>query len=315
MGRSSSLASTPEILATSGGEGWLPRLDAWLSSHDLDHSADSLDPLSPPGGFENYLHDIGVANLAPATSPFDPGVSPVVLESHLEQSAHLMQSLKVSMACWMIAAPAATRRKVAAAREAGVLVQAGGGPYEVAVAQRRLPAYLDLCADVGFNAIECGSGFTDADVDPTQIVRAADERGLSVSYELGKKHGGEFDSAIVPELIDEGRRWLSAGARILIVEARESAAGVGLFGASGQLNEQLAEQLVAGFGLETLIFEAPTKPSQFALLDHFGARVQLANVRLDELLRVEIYRRGLHSDAFAKANLRPQPASAPLAEN
>lgn len=261
-------------------------------------------------GFGEYLHAIGVADLPPATSPFDPGVSPVVFESHLAQSAHLMQSVKVSMACWMIAAPAATRRKVAAARAAGVTAQAGGGPYEVAVAQRQLPAYLDLCADIGFDAIECGSGFTDADVKPAEIVGAAGARGLAVSYELGKKHGGEFDSHTVPELIDEGRRWLDAGAQMLIVEARESAAGVGLFGADGKLNKALAELLANGFGLGTLIFEAPTKPSQFALLDHFGPRVQLANVRLDELLRVEIYRRGLHSDAFSKPNLRPQPVDA-----
>jgi phosphosulfolactate synthase len=34
--------------------------------------------------------------------------------------------------------------------------------------------------------------------------------------------------------------------------------------------------------------------------------VGLCNVRLEELLRVEIYRRGLHSDAFDKPNLRPR---------
>jgi phosphosulfolactate synthase len=34
--------------------------------------------------------------------------------------------------------------------------------------------------------------------------------------------------------------------------------------------------------------------------------VRLCNVRLEELLRVEIYRRGLHSDAFGKENLRPR---------
>jgi phosphosulfolactate synthase len=33
--------------------------------------------------------------------------------------------------------------------------------------------------------------------------------------------------------------------------------------------------------------------------------VHLCNVRLEELLRVEIYRRGLHSDAFGQKNLRP----------
>ena len=59
------------------------------------------------------------------------------------------------------------------------------------------------------------------------------------------------------------------------------------------------------FGLKRLVFEAPNKPSQFAMLEHFGREVRLCNVRLEELLRVEIYRRGLHSDAFGKANLRP----------
>jgi phosphosulfolactate synthase len=261
-----------------------------------------------PRQFDEYLHKIGVADLAPATCPFDPGVAPVVLESHLEQSAHLMLSLKVSMACWMIADASATRRKIAAARAAGVPANAGGGPYEVAVAQRQLPAYLDLCAEVGFDGIECGAGFTDPGVPPREIARLAGERGLAIEFELGKKHGGEFDEQSLPEHVEEGQRWLDAGARRLIVEARESAAGVGLFAAGGELNAGLAEQLVSAFGLSTLVFEAPTKPSQFALLDHFGPRIQLANVRLDELLRVEIYRRGLHSDAFANPILRPEPA-------
>ena len=64
-------------------------------------------------------------------------------------------------------------------------------------------------------------------------------------------------------------------------------------------------RFVSMFGFETVMFEAPNKPSQFALLNHFGREVHLCNVRLEELLRVEIYRRGLHSDAFGHDNLRP----------
>jgi phosphosulfolactate synthase len=71
------------------------------------------------------------------------------------------------------------------------------------------------------------------------------------------------------------------------------------------LNRKYADRFAEAFGLHTVMFEAPNKPSQFALLNHFGREVHLCNVRLEELLRVEIYRRGLHSDAFAKANLRP----------
>ena len=42
------------------------------------------------------------------------------------------------------------------------------------------------------------------------------------------------------------------------------------------------------FGLETVIYEAPNKASQFTLLNHFGTGVQLCNVRLEEILRVEM---------------------------
>src|SRR5438093_13616258 len=111
------------------------------------------------------------------------------------------------MACWMIAKESTTRLQVAAARAAGVPTNTGGGPYEVALAQGRLAEYLELCGDIGFDGIECGAGFTSPDVRPSQVVRMAAERGLSVEYELGKKHGGEFDAEVLPELGDEGRRW------------------------------------------------------------------------------------------------------------
>lgn len=258
------------------------------------------------GIFSQYLRGLGVRELARATSPFDPGVAPIVLESHLEQSAHLMLSLKISMACWLIADEAATRKKVAAARAAGVRVGAGGGPYEIAVAQDRLPAYLALCADVGFNTIECGSGFTDPGIPPRQIVEMASHWGLEVEYELGKKHSGAFRDDELPALLAEGQTWLDAGARRLVIEARESAAGVGLFDRAGAMDTRLADRIVGAFGIETVIFEAPSKSSQFAMLDHFGPAVQLGNVPLSELLRVEIYRRGLHSDAFSNPSLRPR---------
>src|SRR3974390_2159428 len=77
----------------------------------------------------DYLKLIGVADLPPLTSPFDPGYDPATLESHLEQSSHLMVILKVSMACWMVAKEDATRRKVAAAIKHHVPTVTGGGPF------------------------------------------------------------------------------------------------------------------------------------------------------------------------------------------
>jgi phosphosulfolactate synthase len=253
----------------------------------------------------DYLKLIGVPELPACSSPFDPGYDATTLESHLEQSSQLMSILKISMACWMVAKESVTRRKIAAAKTWRVPTVTGGGPFEVAVAQGKLPAYLDLCADIGVDRIECGEGFTDLTMEPAEIVGMARERGLDVQFELGKKHGGAFGEQVVDGLIDQGKRWLGAGALQLVMEARESACGVGLFDDQGQLNRRFADRFANAFGPEIVMFEAPNKPSQFALLNHLGPRVHLCNIRLEELLRVEIYRRGLHSDAFQHENLRP----------
>src|SRR5205807_10539859 len=157
-----------------------------------------------------YLRLIGVPELPPLTSPFDPGYDPVTLESHIEQSAHLMVALKISMACWQIAGETATRRKIAAARAHSVPVVTGGGPFEVAVAQGQLEAYLDLCAGLGIARIECGEGFTELSLAPRDVVRMAHERGLDVQYEMGKKHEGPFTLESLEEAITRGNAWLDA---------------------------------------------------------------------------------------------------------
>ncbi|MDQ3767258.1 MAG: phosphosulfolactate synthase [Actinomycetota bacterium] len=259
----------------------------------------------------DFLDRIGVQHIGRLTSPFDPGYDPLTVGSHLAQSGHLMADLKLSMACWMIAGESATREKIASAARHEVPISTGGGPFEIATAQGQLPAYLDLCASLGIKRIECGEGFTELELDASDVVAMATTRGLEVQYELGKKHGGAFSNHVVDALIDEGQRWLDAGAFQVVVEARESAERVGLFDVEGRMNSALADRFVDAFSLELLTFEAPNKASQFAFMDHFGPMVRLSNVRLEEVLRVEIYRRGLHSDAFSKANLRPQPAGNP----
>ncbi len=76
-----------------------------------------------------YLERIGVRHIRPKTAPFDPGYDPVTLESHLAQSSHLIEILKLSMACWIIADEAATRAKLAAAARYDVPTVTGGGPF------------------------------------------------------------------------------------------------------------------------------------------------------------------------------------------
>lgn len=251
----------------------------------------------------DYLRALGVPDLPPLTCPFDPGYDALTVESHIAQSAHLMAGLKLSMACWQLADWSQTVKKAGAAHRYGVPVLTGGGPFEIAVASGRLEEYLDLCAGLGVDLVEAGSGFTEMPLAPRKVVAAAALRGLRVQFELGGKHTGPFSAEDVTDLLAVAYDWLEAGADQVVVEGRESARGVGLFDDDGSLDFRLADRFAESLGLDAVVFEAPDKRSQFALLDHFGPPVRLSNVRLEELLRVEIYRRGLHSDSFGRSGL------------
>ncbi len=214
-----------------------------------------------------------------------------------------MAGLKLSMTCWLIADFRATQAKIDAAKSQHIPLIAGGAAFEIAVQQGMLISYLELCGALGIDCIEAGEGFTDLGVTAAETVSLAHERGQDVQFELGRKHEGPFTRRRVMELIQQGREWLGAGAVRLVVEARESAAGVGLFDAEGELRRELTDLLVEGISLELLCFEAPSKASQFALLKHLGPDVLLSNVRLEELLRVEIFRRGMHADSYGDPRL------------
>ncbi len=253
-----------------------------------------------PAPTHEFVRSLGVPDLVPHTSPFDPGYDVQTVVSHLEQSHHLISRLKLSMACWLIADPSATRAKIAAARRLRVPLTTGGGPFEIAEDRGKLDSFFELVAGLGVDRIEAGEGFTKLKRSPREYVRLAESYGLSVQMELGDKHGGAFTDAIVAELIAYGHTWLDAGAKQIVVEARESAQQIGLFDDAGRLNFDAADAFARAFGMENTIFEAPNKKSQFDFLNHFGSSVNLSNVRMEELLRVEIYRRGLHSDAYGR---------------
>ena len=251
-------------------------------------------------GTHAFVRSLGVPDLPAHTSPFDPGYDVQTVISHLEQSHHLISRLKLSMACWLIADESATRAKIDAAKRLNVPLVTGGGPFEVAEDRGRLEAFYELVAGLGVDRVEAGEGFTRMKRSPREHVRLAERYGLSVQMELGDKHGGAFTDQIVAELIATGHSWLDAGAKAIVVEARESAQQIGLFDDSGRLNFDAAEAFAGAFGMANTIFEAPNKRSQFDFMNHFGNSVNLSNVRLEELLRVEIYRRGLHSDAYGR---------------
>lgn len=145
-------------------------------------------------------------------------------------------------------------------------------------------------------------------IAPDQRRKAIDrarEHGFRVVTEVGKKESGteiDPDEAIAQVLAD-----LDAGAEKVIVEGRESGKGAGLYDAQGRLRADDLDRLAGGLpDPAVLMWEAPLKSQQEALIARFGPDVSLGNIPPDEALAVEALRIGLRGDtlrlALAKSN-------------
>ena len=252
---------------------------------------------------EAYLAAIGARSLPPRTAPFDPGYLTRRGRKSSRQSAHLMATIRLR---WRVGRSRIPKRHAPKSRPRATR-ESRQRPEEaprVAVAQGQLPLYLDLCASFGFQRIECGEGFTTLEDEPRSIIQAANERGLAVQYEVGPKHDGPMTKGTIKELLDRAARWLDGGAVQIVVEARESAVGVGLFDEQGALDPSLAHA-----------FADRSRPRP----RHLRGSDEIESICVPESLRAqrgplectprrapfEIYRRGLHSDAFSQPNLTP----------
>src|SRR5690606_7903828 len=100
---------------------------------------------------------------------------------------------------------------------------------------------------------------------------------------------------VAADWVDEMESDLAAGARWVVVEGRESGT-VGLYHPDGSLRTELIEEIQTRLPVDRVIFEAPRKPQQVWLIDHFGPQVNLGNIPLEDALAVETLRLGLRAD-------------------
>lgn len=230
-----------------------------------------------------------VASALPArTHLYDPGYEPHAVGAHLQRHSKLMASLKIPVPgpCtsleWL-------RDKVSSAKMWDVPVVSGLELFDNTASSAELEERLDQCASLGISRVEMDQDHEGPPVLPAELVRKAARRGLAVHLKVGvarRPHGPGVET-----LIDWGRAWLDAGTVLLIVRAGDGALRPG-GGSDRSLDLEAADRFAGAFGLSAAVFEAPSKYIQFALLRHFGSEVGLSGVRIEELPRVEIFRRG-----------------------
>ncbi len=175
----------------------------------------------------------------------------------------------------------------------------GGTLFEKHVLQGRFDDYRELCHEWSCRYVEVSNGTIElSNSEKTGYVRKLAEE-FTVISEVGFKDAERSDRLMPRRWIEYVEDDLAAGARLVTLEARESASS-GICHANGQLRVGLVEELVSGLPVDRLLFEAPTTELQAHMVRRVGPDVNLGNVPPAGVLALETLRLGLRADTLAE---------------
>ncbi len=182
-------------------------------------------------------------------------------------------------------------------------VMPGGTFLEIAIWQKVFDKYLESARELGFSAIEISDGTIEIDRKTRQdAIKKSLDKGFKVITEVGKKDPKEvLPVSLVHQLIGED---MESGAFKVIIEAREAGKAVGIFDKEGEIKHEEVDNIIAGVEDTTcLMWEAPLKNQQQALILRLGINVNLGNIPPDEILALEALRQGVRGDTLKRAYL------------
>ncbi|USG63656.1 phosphosulfolactate synthase [Brevibacillus ruminantium] len=233
------------------------------------------------------------------TMVIDKGIGRSAFCDLMELAAPYMDIYKLGFGTSALYPRKFLQQKVEEAKEWNLHVMPGGTFFEIAHCQSTVESYLKEIKTIGFNAVEISDGTFPMSPDfRRRAIYTAAAAGLIVYSEFGKK-ATDF-RAEREELLNTLESDLESGASYVIVEARESGT-VGVFDRTGKVELEFLKDIhvAAGSQANRLIWEAPQKEQQVALIRILGVDVNLGNIASTDVLAVETLRRGLRGDTAA----------------
>lgn len=251
----------------------------------------------PAGGRTSKPRQTGV------TMVIDKGVGVSRLEDLIETCGEFVDVIKLTFGTSAFYEEALLKRKNEMITASNIDVMPGGTFLEVAIWQKSIEKYLDRAKDLRFSAIEISDGTIEMDTQTRKdTIKKSLNKGFKVITEVGKKDPKEvLPISLIHQLIEED---MQNGAFKVIIEAREAGKGVGIFDAEGKVKDEEIDNIIAGVkDTDCLIWEAPLKNQQQALILRLGLNVNLGNIPPDEILALEALRQGVRGDTLKKAYL------------
>lgn len=238
------------------------------------------------------------------TMVIDKGIGLYHLQDLIQAAGEYIDIIKLTFGTSAFCDEDFLKKKNKMVTSSAIDVMPGGTLLEVAVWQGVIDDYLDRAKELGFSAIEVSDGTIEMDLRTRKkVIKKSLDKGFKVITEVGKKDPKEvLPISLVHQLIRED---MENGAFKVIVEAREAGKGVGIFDFEGKIKEEEVDHIIAGIeDVNCLIWEAPLKGQQQALILRFGVNVNLGNIPPDEVLALEALREGVRGDTLKRAYLK-----------
>jgi phosphosulfolactate synthase len=240
----------------------------------------------------------------------DQGWPTSFVEGMLSDFGEYLDIVKLWDPCLLTPA-AAVERRIAAYREADVIVQPGGIWLEMARKQGTGDKLLADLQSLGFNGLEVSNTASEQTDDTEDMIAAAKSLGYTVFGEIGRKFADGDETRLTEDVIDASvtiaqfRASLAAGAWKCYWEGHLLRRVLGDDPASINLRAHTGvsqvREVVSAVGVENIIFEASgLRPRanrqwlQFWLVRLFGPDVNIGNARIEELANLEAIRSGTH---------------------
>lgn len=188
--------------------------------------------------------------------------------------------------------------KTAVLAEHGIPFMFGGTLFEKHVLQGRFDEYRAFCQDHGCQYVEVSNGTIDIAPEAKAGFISKLTPDFEVVAEVGFKDHPRSELFAPSQWISSIQQDLDAGARSVILEARETGTS-GICRADGEVRFGLIEDILgAGLDVGKLIFETPTKVLQTYFIKRIGSSANLGNIALTDVIALETLRLGLRADTL-----------------
>ncbi len=214
----------------------------------------------------------------------------------IETAGDHVDWVKFAIGAWRVLDEALLRRKIDTLHAAGIKVFMAGDCSEAAYLQGVSDRFYKTVRDLGADGVEVSSAQVLMPTrDKLRLIESAGAAGLSVVAEAGRK-GSDPRPSLHGGIIKEIATLREAGPWRVLVQAEGITEGV------DEPRLDLVREVVAAYGVESLIFQAKDTPTQEFYVRSFGNGVSL-DIEDDQAVGLELLRRGIRKSALAGRTL------------